>query len=82
MKLVDEGFDVWMPNNRGTPYSSNDRDGTWSDCERWDYNYADMATYDQPAIIEKILSETGQEKLSYIGHSQGNSQMIYGLAKN
>ena len=47
MKLVDQGFDVWMPNNRGTPYSnSNDRDGTWTECERWGFTYADMGTYD------------------------------------
>ena len=83
MKLVDRGFDVWMPNNRGTPYSnSNDRDGTWDECERWSFTYADMATFDQPAFIDKILSETGQEKLTYLGFSQGGSQLIYGLAKN
>ena len=48
MKLVDEGFDVWMPNNRGSRYSnSNDRDGkTWSDCEHWNYTFAEMGTID------------------------------------
>ena len=83
MKLIDQGFDVWMPNNRGSIYSnSNDRDGTWSECERWSFSFAEMATYDQPAFIDKILSETGQEKLTYIGFSQGGSHMIYGLGKN
>ena len=70
MKLVDEGFDVWMGNNRGTPNSNvNDRDGTWSECERWDFSYAEMGKFDQPAFIDKILSETGKPKVTYIGHS-------------
>ena len=84
MKLVDQGFDVWMPNNRGSRYSnSNDRDGkTWSDCEHWNYTFAEMGTIDQPAFIDKILYESRAEKLTYIGFSQGGSQMLYGLAKN
>ena len=39
-----------------------------------------MGIYDQPANIEKILEVTGKPKLTYIGYSQGTTQMIYGLA--
>jgi len=41
-----------------------------------------MGTYDQPANIKKILEVTGKEDLTYIGYSQGNQQMFYGLATN
>lgn len=32
-----------------------------------------MAKYDLPAVINFILQETGQQKLYYIGHSQGTA---------
>ena len=39
-----------------------------------------MGQYDQPAFMDKILNETKVSKLSYIGHSQGCSQILYALA--
>lgn len=32
-----------------------------------------MAKYDLPATIDFILKKTGQEKLHYVGHSQGTT---------
>ena len=82
LQLVDRGYDVWMGSNRGTPYSNvNDRDGAWTERERWDFSWAEMGTRDQPANVSKILAVTGKPKLTYVGYSQGTSQMIYGLAK-
>ena len=46
MKLVDEGYGVWMVNNRGTRYSNvNDNDisqgGTWDELgwEHWGFGF-------------------------------------------
>lgn len=39
-----------------------------------------MGVYDQPAMIDYILNITGQEKLSYIGHSEGTTQMFIGAS--
>jgi len=83
LQLVDHGYDVWLPNNRGTRYSNtNDRDGEWTDAERWNFSWAEMGLYDQPAFFEKIREVTQQEKLTYIGMSQGSSQMLYAMAKD
>jgi hypothetical protein len=41
-----------------------------------------MGTYDLPAVFDQITLTTGHEKLAYIGHSQGTTQMYYGLATN
>jgi lysosomal acid lipase/cholesteryl ester hydrolase len=41
-----------------------------------------MGEYDDPAQVEMVLQKTGQKKLTYIGHSQGTSQMFYALSKH
>ena len=41
-----------------------------------------MGLYDQPANIDMILAVTGAEKVTYVGYSQGTSQMFYGLGNS
>jgi len=56
MLLCDEGYDVWMGNNRGNVYSRNhtalspDRDAAF-----WDFTFEDMAAFDLPAEIRYVL---------------------------
>ena len=74
MRLVDEGYDVWMGNNRGTKFSNvNDQDGTWSLKERWNFTWAEMGLYDMPAQIQKVIDITGKPKVTVIGYSQGSA---------
>lgn len=35
-----------------------------------------MGLYDLPAIINRILAETGRKNLTYVGHSQGTAQLF------
>ena len=70
LQLVDRGYDVWMANNRGTkPYSDKHRDGDRKDEEYWDFSFAEMGAYDQPAFFDKVLEVTGEQKLTYMGYS-------------
>lgn len=39
-----------------------------------------MGTIDVPAFIDFILAKTGNENLSYVGHSEGTTQMFMGLS--
>ena len=41
-----------------------------------------MAEYDQPALWSYVLQKTGQEKLIYVAHSQGTTQMFAALSEN
>lgn len=38
-----------------------------------------MGLYDQPALWKKVIEVTGQQHISYIGHSQGATQMLVSL---
>ena len=74
IKLVDQGYDVWVHNSRGTRYSNkNKRDGEWSLEERWNFSWAEMGVIDVPAVTEKMLEVTGKEKITLMGYSQGTS---------
>jgi pimeloyl-ACP methyl ester carboxylesterase len=41
-----------------------------------------MGDYDIPANLEYICKLTGQEKVTYVGHSMGTTQMFYAMATN
>lgn len=78
--LANQGYDVWMPNNRGNKYSMTNTKLNRYQKSFWDFSFQEMATKDQPAIIEYILRLTGQTKVVYVGHSQGTTQMFAGLS--
>ena len=81
LTLYDEGFDVWLGNNRGTEYSQVHETLTTADKEFWLYDWAQMGTYDTPANIKMIKEQTSHDKILYLGYSQGTTQMFYGLSK-
>ena len=40
-----------------------------------------MGTYDAEAQVDYIIEKTGRRKITFIGHSQGNTQMFYILTR-
>lgn len=78
--LLDHGYDVWVGNSRGNKYCKTHTNPNLKTVDFWDYSFQEMGRYDLPAMINKILEETGHEKISYIGHSQGTSQMFAALS--
>jgi pimeloyl-ACP methyl ester carboxylesterase len=70
--LADAGYDVWIGNMRGNRYSrAHVKYDPRHDEEFWDFSYDEMANIDLPSMIYYILNVTQQEKIAYVGHSQG-----------
>lgn len=82
-QLVRAGYDVWLGNQRGIKYSLDHKilDST-KDREYWEFSFTEMGKYDLPAQINFVRDHTGVDKLSYVGHSQGTSQMFYAISEN
>jgi pimeloyl-ACP methyl ester carboxylesterase len=85
----DNNFDVWLGNSRGNKYSKlltetivPDGKKKVADPKYWDFSFQEMGEYDVPANVDYITKVTGVEKITYVGHSQGTSQMYYALATN
>ncbi|KAI8916435.1 Alpha/Beta hydrolase protein [Gorgonomyces haynaldii] len=80
--LADNGFDVWLGNNRGNRYSKKHTQKSPNKEPFWDFAIDELAQYDVPCMIENILDVTGRESLSVIGLSQGTTQMFAALSLN
>ena len=78
--MANKGYDVWFGNSRGNKYSLGHtyHDST-KDTEFWEFSWQHMAQYDLPAAFSYIAKLTG-EKINYIGHSQGTTQMFAALS--
>jgi pimeloyl-ACP methyl ester carboxylesterase len=77
--LANQGYDVWFGNSRGNKYSKLNNHISPLRREFWDYSFQEMGQYDVKANIAFVLAFTGQAKLTYVGHSQGTSQMFAAL---
>lgn len=83
------GYDVWLGNNRGNIYSRYHLDYDVSQEKEYikffDFSFYEMAKYDQPAMVNGILNFLDNDQyqdLTYIGYSQGTTQMFTALAHN
>ncbi|KAL6711873.1 hypothetical protein ACN47E_002916 [Coniothyrium glycines] len=78
--LAKSGYDVWLGNNR-CGFNPRHVMLEYGDPRMWAWNIRQMGVLDLPALISRVLSETGFEKLGLIAHSQGTTQSLVALAK-
>jgi pimeloyl-ACP methyl ester carboxylesterase len=79
-QLVEEGYDVWLGNNRCV-YEQHIKYNS-KDSEYWDWGIEDLAIHDFPSMLNYVLMKSQTNQLVYIGHSQGNAQCWIALSKN
>lgn len=84
--VAKQGYDVWIPNARGNYYSRGHvRLNATTDAQYWDFTISDIALNDMPAFIKFIrwkVSLQDNQKVSLLAHSQGNTQLLYGMSKH
>lgn len=78
--LAKSGYDVWLGNNR-CGFTPKHTVLDYSDPRMWAWNIRQMGVMDLPALISRVLAETGFPKLGLIAHSQGTTQTLVALAK-
>jgi len=78
--LCKAGYDVWLGNNR-CGFNPEHTLLNYADPRMWAWNIRQMGVMDLPALISRVLSETGFEKLGLICHSQGTTEAFVALAK-
>ncbi len=73
-----------MGNNRGNKYSHASVENYLQTNKKafFTYSFTELGKYDLPANIDKALLESGRSSLTYIGHSQGTSQMFVALTSD
>lgn len=70
--LYREGYDVWIGNLRGSRYARRHVQLSPDfDKEYWNFYVHEFGVFDAPAILD-FITERGVDKISAIGHSQGN----------
>jgi lysosomal acid lipase/cholesteryl ester hydrolase len=78
--LANQGYDVWLGNNRGNKYSKKSTKFSPTSARFWNFSMDEFAFHDIPDTIDYILSTTSQPSLSYIGFSQGTAQAFATLS--
>jgi len=80
--LADNGYDVWLGNNRGNGVSMINIYYSNTSKEFWDFSWDEMGLIDLPAQLNYVLEHTGAPQLTYIGHSEGTIQAFSGFISN
>ncbi len=82
--LANDGFDVWLGNNRGTLFSHEHKNKDSNDMgsDYWDFTFNELAKYDVVSMIDYVKKVSLREKISYVCHSQGCFQFLIGYTMN
>ena len=56
-QLVDQGYDVWLGNNRGTIYSRGHKTMQAEEAY-FDFSFYEMGKFDVPAMVDYVRGKT------------------------
>lgn len=79
--LCKSGYDVWLGNNRCGFHPRHVR-LKYGDPRMWCWNIRQFGILDLPALVSRVLFETGFDKTGLVCHSQGTTETLVALAKD
>ncbi|XP_065368739.1 lipase 3 [Calliphora vicina] len=79
--LHEQGYDVWLPNARGTTHSKKHLTFDSSQSEFWNFTFHEIGVQDLPAIVDYVLNFTQQSSVHYVAHSQGSTTLLVMLSE-
>jgi pimeloyl-ACP methyl ester carboxylesterase len=79
-RLADDGHDVWLLNTRGNYLSRRHSTLDTKSKEYWYFTSNEIGRFDIPATVDYICEKTNQQKINYLGHSQGGFVLLFCLA--
>ncbi|XP_047985470.1 lipase 1-like [Leguminivora glycinivorella] len=76
--VADAGFDVWLGNARGNPYSRAHSilDPDNSSADFFNFSWEEVAIYDVRAMVDYILGATSSPQIRYIGDAEGGTWFL------
>ncbi|XP_075229761.1 uncharacterized protein LOC142329238 [Lycorma delicatula] len=74
--LAENGYDVWLGDQRGNVYSRAHVKYHPNEAKFWDFSFHESGIYDLPAFINKIQDRTKASQIIYIGHSLGTTVFL------
>ncbi|XP_063723767.1 gastric triacylglycerol lipase-like [Symsagittifera roscoffensis] len=80
--LADAGYDVWLPNARGSKYSRTHTSLKQTQFAFWEWTWDEIAYYDLPAVVDYVTQFVNQTQINYVGYSQGTMIGFAGFSYN
>ncbi|CAG9815304.1 unnamed protein product [Phaedon cochleariae] len=74
--LIQEGYDVYLINFRGTLFSTGHTNMTQSDYDYWMYSFHEMGICSTLTALDLVARISGKPKSIYIGYSMGTTAMF------
>lgn len=77
--MANEGYDVYIGNNRGTEYSAGHQSLVYDTAEYWDFT-VDGYAEDVRANMKAMYENSGNKKGFYFGYALGTIEMLVSLS--
>ena len=79
--LAEEGYDVWLGNNRGSVYSRGHKT-KFAEGDYFDYSFYELGKYDLVSTVDYIMNLTQATSISYVSYLEGSIPMLSALSEN
>ena len=80
-ELAKRGHDVWLMEQRGNRFSSNNTSYLPNQRGYWQWSLDNIALIDIPASIDYIREYTGRDQIGIVGQSQSSTAILMMLSK-